>query len=63
MAIPNDPMILLSYLNTQLRDNDASFDAFCKRMDCDAVSIREKISAIGYEYDTNRNQFVAKRGN
>ena len=29
--LPNDPMILLSYVNTKLRDRDASLDQFCDR--------------------------------
>ena len=49
--LPRDPVMLLSYVNTQLRDRDASLDALCDRegTDCDALcaALRE----IGYEYD------------
>ena len=27
--LPRDPVMLLSYVNTQLRDRDASLDALC----------------------------------
>ena len=30
--IPNDPIMLMSYLNTQLRDNYASLEELCKSM-------------------------------
>ena len=29
--LPRDPVMLLSYVNTQLRDRDASLDALCDR--------------------------------
>ena len=32
--LPQDPIILLSYVNTQLRDRDASL-AFCDRENAD----------------------------
>ncbi len=58
MAIPKDPIILLSYINTQLRDNYATFDEFCHSVNVSAKEITEKLSAVGYEYDKQRNQFV-----
>lgn len=58
MNIPNDPMILLSYINTQLRDHYASFDDLCKSLDLDACVITEKLKSIDYMYDSDCNQFV-----
>lgn len=57
MAIPNDPMILLSYLNTQLRDFYSSLEEFCKANDADAEAIQEKLSAAGFTYDAAQNRF------
>ncbi len=57
-AIPKDPMMLMSFLNTQLRDNYSSFEDLCGAYDLDAEEIREKLSAIDYHYDVDRNQFV-----
>lgn len=57
MNIPNDPVILLSFLNTQLRDNYPSFEELCKANDLDAQAIADKLSAIGYTYDENQNRF------
>ena len=56
--IPKDPVILLSYVNTQLRDHDSSLDAFCSRMDADKKEIMEKLEMINYFYDEEKNQFI-----
>ncbi|MCD7821321.1 MAG: DUF4250 domain-containing protein [Clostridiales bacterium] len=58
MNIPNDPVILLSYLNTQLRDNYSSLTEFCKANCVDEGQLRQKLSLINYEYSPERNQFV-----
>lgn len=58
MALPNDPMILLSYINTQLRDNYNSLTELCKSMNEDMNSIIEKLSLVDYEYDEKLNKFV-----
>ena len=58
MAIPNDPVILLSYMNTQLRDNYDSLDEFGKSNSIDVTEIKNKLSAIGYEYSKELNKFV-----
>ena len=56
--IPKDPMILLSYVNTQLRDFYSSLDAFCEEKQVDKEEIVKKLSMIDYEYDADLNQFV-----
>ena len=33
MNLPKDPFILLSYINTQLRDNYPDLDEFCAAQD------------------------------
>lgn len=57
MHIPNDPAILLSFLNTQLRDFYPSLEEFCKANDLDADAICQKLSQIGYTYDAAQNRF------
>ena len=37
--LPGDPMMLLSYINTQLRDNDADLTELCNNLDVDEVSL------------------------
>lgn len=58
MKIPEDPAILLSYINTLLRDKYQSLDALCGDMELDKDKIKERLSAIAYEYKPERNQFV-----
>lgn len=58
MNIPKDPMMLLSYLNTQLRDFYPSFEELCKSMDLDADSLKKQLETIDYHYDPTLNRFV-----
>ena len=58
MSVPNDPAILLSYINTQLRDFYPSLDELCASLSLDKDEITKKLALIGYEYKTERNQFV-----
>ena len=57
-VIPNDPVMLMSFFNTQLRDNYSSFDDLCSAYDLDAEEMKAKLSAIDYHYDADRNEFV-----
>ena len=50
--------MLMSFFNTQLRDNYSSFDDLCSAYDLDAEEMKKKLSAIDYYYDADRNQFV-----
>ena len=56
--LPNDPVILLSFVNTELRDIFKSFEAFCKCHCCEGCDIEGKLNAIGYFYDAELNRFV-----
>ena len=58
MNIPSDPAILLSFINTRLRDLYPSLDALCDDMELDAYALKNRLSAIGYVYKEERNQFV-----
>lgn len=58
MSIPKDPMILVSYINTQLRDFYPSLEEFCKAQDEDIQKIIDSLASIDYHYDKERNQFI-----
>lgn len=58
--LPNDPFMLLSYINTQLRDKYGSLDELCDDMDVCAEDIISKLDATGYIYDKNINKFICK---
>lgn len=57
-GLPGDPMILLSVVNTKLRDFYPSLDALCEDLDVDRKELSDKLGMIDYVYDTGRNQFV-----
>lgn len=56
--LPNDPMLLLSVINTKLRDFYKDLDTLCLEMSLDKEVLTEKLADIDYEYDANTNQFV-----
>ena len=58
MALPNDPIMLLSMVNLKLRDFYPTLDALCDDLDEDKTALSAKLAAAGYEYDPARNQFV-----
>ena len=56
--IPNDPVMLLSFINLKLRDFYPSLEAFCEDTDTDMQKIVDKLAQIDYHYDAAKNQFV-----
>ena len=56
--LPNQPMILLSFVNTKLRDDFSSLDAFCDDFQVARDEIEEKLATIDSEYDEELNKFV-----
>lgn len=58
MKLPNDPVMLLSVVNTQLRDNYKSLDDLCTAAGVDKNELELKLDSIGYKYDEKVNQFV-----
>lgn len=58
VAVPQDPVILLSFINTKLRDFYPSLEELGKDLDVDTNEIVEKLKMINYEYDEKQNRFV-----
>lgn len=58
MQIPNDSAILLSFVNTKLRDNYDTLDELCDDLQVTKEKIVNKCGAIGYIYSRERNQFI-----
>ncbi len=56
-GIPKDPIILLSYINTQLRNHYHSFEELCASLLLNPSEITEKLNSINYFYDSSTNQF------
>lgn len=55
---PKDPVMLLSYVNTQLRDFYPSMVELCRALDVDKEEIDAKLELIDYQYDPERNQYI-----
>lgn len=56
--IPRDPAMLLSFVNLKLRDYYGSLDALCDDLDIGKDELTEKLAAIDYQYDEEKNRFV-----
>lgn len=56
--IPKDPNMLLSYINTELRDNYDDLVDFCVSHAVDINDIVGRLRSINYVYDASINQFV-----
>ena len=57
-GLPGDPVMLLSVVNTKLRDYYKSLDAMCEDMDISRQDLEQKLDMIDYMYDDKKNQFV-----
>lgn len=56
--LPNDPMILLSYINTKLRDEYTDLDSLCDDLQINKGELESKLSSIDYEYNSELKRFV-----
>lgn len=56
----DNPVILLSVINTKLRDFYSSLDNLCEDLDYDKDDIINKLSSIGYIYNEEENRFIEK---
>ncbi len=57
MNLPKDPVILVSFINTQLRDFYPSLDELCKANNFSKEEIIDILSSVDYEYDAKSNRF------
>lgn len=55
--LPSDPMILLSFVNTKLRDDYSDLDSLCDALGVSPDEITEPLAGLGYKYDADQNQF------
>ena len=56
--LPQDPIILLSYVNTKLRDEYPSLDELCDDLDADREELVRRLETVGYTYDEDKNRFL-----
>ncbi|MCD8205782.1 MAG: DUF4250 domain-containing protein [Clostridia bacterium] len=60
MTLPEDPNILLSYVNMKLRDDNLSFEDFCAENDVDIDELKKRLASFGYFYDDVTSSFKKK---
>ena len=56
--LPQDPIMLLSFVNTKLRDEFSSLDALCDDLNVDQQALVSRLNVVNYRYDPALNRFV-----
>lgn len=56
MMIPQDPVMLMSWLNTKLRDEYGSLSLLCEELDLPEEELKEKLAKAGFTYSPESNQ-------
>ena len=55
--LPKDPIMLMSVLNTKLRDRYDSLEALCDDLELNRDELTIRLQEAGFDYDPERNQF------
>lgn len=55
--IPQDPMMLMSFINMKLRDFYPSLDALCEDLEISREELEEKLGKAGFEYSEDNKRF------
>lgn len=56
-GIPQDPMMLLSFVNMKLRDEFSSLDELCAALGIEREWLTERLATAGFEYSEENNKF------
>ena len=56
-SLPQDPAMLLSFVNMKLRDEYPSLEAMCDDMYLDKSALVATLAAAGFEYSEEGNKF------
>lgn len=58
MTLPEDPFMLLSFVNMKLRDGEYdSLEDLCASLDCSESELKEKLHSAGFDYMEDQKQF------
>ncbi|MDY3063637.1 MAG: DUF4250 domain-containing protein [Bacteroidaceae bacterium] len=57
MTLPQDPFMLLSVVNTYLRDKYTSLDELCEIENINKEELIKSLSVAGFEYSEENNKF------
>ncbi len=55
--LPQNPEMLVSFLNLKLRDKYKNLMDLCDDLDEDEALLLNRLSEAGYRYDASQNQF------
>lgn len=58
MNLPKDPIMLLSVVNTQLRDNYPNLQELSAAYMTTPEAITKSLDSVNYHYDPDQNQFI-----
>lgn len=58
--ITSNPYVLISIINTKLRDYYDNLDSLCDDLDYDKEQLDKILGDIGYYYDSIKNQYIQK---
>lgn len=56
-GLPQDPMMLMSFINMKLRDFYPDLDSLCEDLEIDRNSLESKLKGLGFEYSAENNRF------
>ena len=57
MQLPEDPMMLMSFINMKLRDDYDSLMDLCEDLELDEAWLKTKLANAGFEYNPSANKF------
>lgn len=55
--MPQDPMVLMGFINMKLRDFYPDLDALCEDMQVDRSELEQRLAEVGFEYNPTANKF------
>ena len=55
--LPQDPFMLMSFINMRLRDQYSSLESLCEDMQIDKEEIISRLANVGFEYSKENNKF------
>lgn len=55
--LPQDPFMLMSFINMKLRDQYSSLESLCEHMQIDKEEIVSRLASVGFEYSKENNKF------
>ncbi|MCM1081939.1 MAG: DUF4250 domain-containing protein [Clostridium sp.] len=57
-VLPKDPMMLLSFVNTRMRDENINLAELCEQFGTDREAVEGVLEKIEYHYDDALRKFI-----